>query len=424
MHNVLVFPCGSEIGLEIHRALLFSKHFRVFGASSVDDHGKFVYEKYIPDVPLVSDPGFIGALNQIITANNIDFIIPAHDDVVLFLSSNRCNIRAEIVTSDAETCHICRSKKSTYAVFHDILPTPNILDGSAIHSFPLFLKPDIGQGSKGTQLVRSKEELDFFINRDSSLLIMEYLPGKEYTIDCFTNRHGQLLFSEGRERVRISNGISVSSKEVNHPILKEFAQRINSHLNLRGAWFYQVKERANGEFVLLEIAPRIAGSMAFFRVNGMNFVQMSLFDCLGIDVEVVYNSNLTYADRALTTRYSLQYKYEVVYVDLDDTLIVEGKVNADLIKFLYQSRNQNIKIVLLTRHAGDVGTTLTQFSITVNLFHEIVVLKKQEPKSKYIVSHAAIFIDDSFAERKEVATNCGIPVFGLDSIELLFAPYW
>ena len=32
MKNVLVFPCGSEIGLEINRALSQSKHFKIFGA--------------------------------------------------------------------------------------------------------------------------------------------------------------------------------------------------------------------------------------------------------------------------------------------------------------------------------------------------------------------------------------------------------
>ena len=49
MKNVLVFPCGSEIGLEIHNALKYSKDFNLFGGSSVDDHGKYVYKNYIPN---------------------------------------------------------------------------------------------------------------------------------------------------------------------------------------------------------------------------------------------------------------------------------------------------------------------------------------------------------------------------------------
>jgi hypothetical protein len=35
--NVLVFPCGSEIGLEIHKSLSYSTHFTLVGGSSVDD---------------------------------------------------------------------------------------------------------------------------------------------------------------------------------------------------------------------------------------------------------------------------------------------------------------------------------------------------------------------------------------------------
>ena len=44
--NILVFPCGSEIALELYRALVHSKHFNLIGASSVDDHGRFVYHNY------------------------------------------------------------------------------------------------------------------------------------------------------------------------------------------------------------------------------------------------------------------------------------------------------------------------------------------------------------------------------------------
>ena len=46
MKKVLVFPCGSEIGLEIERALKFNKDYELIGGSSVNDHGMFEYEKY------------------------------------------------------------------------------------------------------------------------------------------------------------------------------------------------------------------------------------------------------------------------------------------------------------------------------------------------------------------------------------------
>ena len=57
--NILVFPCGSEVALEIHRSLRYSSHFNLIGASSVDDHGRFVFESYIDGLPFFTDEGFI-----------------------------------------------------------------------------------------------------------------------------------------------------------------------------------------------------------------------------------------------------------------------------------------------------------------------------------------------------------------------------
>lgn len=47
MINVLVFPCGSEIGLEVHNALKYDKHINLVGLSSVSSHGRVVYKNYI-----------------------------------------------------------------------------------------------------------------------------------------------------------------------------------------------------------------------------------------------------------------------------------------------------------------------------------------------------------------------------------------
>ena len=51
--RILVFPCGSEIGLEVNRALSNDIHFEMYGASSLPDHGKFVFKNYIEGVPFV-----------------------------------------------------------------------------------------------------------------------------------------------------------------------------------------------------------------------------------------------------------------------------------------------------------------------------------------------------------------------------------
>src|ERR1700752_2540001 len=108
--NVLVFPCGSEIGLEIYKSLSQSIHFTIFGASSTSDHGEYVYENYIADVPFIEDVAFIDELNKIIEEHSIDFIFPAHDSVVVKLAEEKKNgtLKCDVITSPYETCLVSR----------------------------------------------------------------------------------------------------------------------------------------------------------------------------------------------------------------------------------------------------------------------------------------------------------------------------
>jgi hypothetical protein len=96
MKNVLVFPCGSEIGLEVNQSLAYSTHFTLFGGSSVDDHGKFVYKNYIEGLPFLDSPNFINEINRTIKRYKIDYIIPAHDSAVLKLAENQSVISLQV----------------------------------------------------------------------------------------------------------------------------------------------------------------------------------------------------------------------------------------------------------------------------------------------------------------------------------------
>jgi predicted ATP-grasp superfamily ATP-dependent carboligase len=418
--NVLIFPCGSEIGLELHRSLSTSNHFNLIGASSCDNHGKFVYDNYIYGVPHVEDNNFISELNKIITEYKVDFIFPAHDSVVLKLAHNREALNCVVVTSDFETCEITRSKSKTYKTLHNVIKTPQIYNynNDFKHQFPVFIKPDIGQGSKGCLKINSQEELQQALTKENSLLILEYLPGKEYTVDCFTNRHGELIYVYGRERTRISNGISVNSKNINNENFYKIAQKINSCLKFRGVWFFQLKEDRYGELSLLEIAPRVAGTMALSRANGVNLPLMSLFDLLDMDLEILPNNYMLEIDRALKNKFHLDIKYDYIYVDFDDCLIFDKKINTHLVLFLYKSINDGKKIILISKHNGNLKKALKNYRLT-DIFDKIIHLKKEDKKYKYILNKDAIYIDDSFSERKEIKDKLGLCVFSPDMIECL-----
>ncbi len=425
--NVLVFPCGSEIGLEVHRALGYSTHFNLIGASSADDHGRFVYEQYVDGIPFVDKSDFIEKLNRVIDKYKIDFIIPTHDNVLFRLAQAKAagELNCELITSPLPTCEVATSKLKTYKTFKGIVPTPKIYKTAEEvrqSDLPIFLKPEVGNGSRGTYKAKTFEDIAFYTKKDPSLLLLEFLPGKEYTVDCFTNKDGKLLFCEGRQRARIGNGISVSSMPVNDGRFMKLAQKINGHLTFRGAWFFQVKEDKQGDLVLMEIAPRIAGTMGLARCRGVNPALLSLFDAMGYEVDVFINDYDIVVDRALENRYRHNIKYKHVYLDFDDLVIFEGKINPYVMAFVYQCINKGIQVHLLTKHKGDLHQTLKKYRLD-NIFDEIIWVKNDDQKPSVVKHKDAIFIDDSFAERKDVHEKCGIPVFDAHMIESLMEKF-
>jgi len=418
--KVLVFPCGSEVGLELFRCLAQDTHIELHGASSEpSNHGRYLYANYVDGLPYVTDPGFLDAMNALVRAQGIEYIFPAMDSVALELAAHQDRLVCKIIGSPHETCRVCCSKRMTYEVFAELMRVPSLYHNLGdVPRWPIFLKPDCGYGSRGTRLASSREEAKFFQTREKGLLAMEYLPGREYTIDCFTDRSGSLLFAGARERLRIQNGISVHSRPVEDPVFQELAGIINARLPLRGVWFFQVKENRDGEMTLLEIAPRVAGTMALHRNLGVNLAMLSVFDAMDLNVSVQINHFPIEIDRALASRFRADLSYRHVYIDLDDCLVCEGRVNTEAAAFLYQCVNRGITIHLLTRHAGDVGETLKRARLET-LFDEIIHLQAGERKSDAIRHADAIFIDDSFGERRDVHERRAIPVFAPDAIECL-----
>ena len=418
--NILVFPAGTEIALEIHDALKFSKFVKLFGATSVPCHAEFVYERCAENVPYVDDPALIDSLNALIDEWQIDYVYPAHDSALLRLTQERDRLHAAVVTSAEETVEICRSKNRTYEYLAGAPYLPQSYpDAAAVPSYPVFIKPSVGQGAVGARRIDDREHLDEALADGVEYAICEYLPGDEFTVDCFTDRHGKLLFAGPRSRARIRAGISVRSErfEADGGIMT-IAEDINRRFDFNGAWFFQLKKNAAGEYRLMEIAPRIAGTMCVSRNLGVNMPLLTLYNMWGYDVSIINNGNAELLVRAFINRFRTDISYSTVYVDFDDTVTVRGRVNAILMMFLYQARGAGKEIVLLTKHADDIEESLDKYAVSPRLFNEVIHIRQGEDKTVYIKPDS-IFIDDSFAERRAVHDNCGIPVFDLDMVESL-----
>lgn len=420
MKNILVFPCGSEIGLEIYKSLKNNIHFNLIGASSVEDHGGYIYENYIGNLPFSNDKNFLNQIKNIVIDNNIDAVYPTMDSVITLLKENESLIGCLVLSSELQTTEICLSKMKTYSLFKNKIPTPAVFNSyDEITEYPIFMKPNIGFGSRGVFIANNFVDVQFYNNKNKQLLMLEFLPGKEYTIDCFTNYKREILFVGPRERKRISNGISVNTSTLTlKNKFQDLAKTINDTLMFNGSWFFQVKEREDGTLVLMEIASRLAGSSSVYRIKGINFAALNIFNAFKFDVQIIENNYEVELDRALDNKYKIAIHYDNVYIDFDDTIIINGKINTEIISYLYKCINYNKKIILLTKHKFNIFESIKKYRLE-SIFDEIIQIGPNENKSNYITKIGSIFIDDSFAERKEVFDKLQINVFSIDQVQAL-----
>jgi hypothetical protein len=312
-------------------------------------------------------------------------------------------------------------KKKTYELLKDDINVPCIYNYNEVSTFPVFIKPECGYGSRDSLKISNKNELDFYNSKINNNIICEYLPGQEFTVDCFTSKKNGLIYCEARIRDKTVNGLSVLSRHINLPKVKKIGEIINKKIEFIGSWFFQIKYNKNNELTLLEIAPRIPGAACLHRNQGVNFPLLSIYEHFGNNIDnILTNEYDISCYKCFENRFKLSIDYDTVYVDLDDTIIIKNKVNTKIIQYLYHIKNNNKKIILITRNKEPINY-LEKFYINCNIFDEIIKVNSAEKKSFYVKSNSnSIFIDDSYTERLDVYNTNKIATFTCDMVECLF----
>jgi hypothetical protein len=381
---VFVFPACNEPGLEIVQALSKSNKIQLFGGSTGKgpyDPARNLLERYV-DCPRYDAPDFKTAFSAILRDHKIDIVIPAWDPLVETFS----DWSVEGVGFITPRPEIARLLRSTHPP--DTAP------------LPVFAKPDRESGSRSILLAETPEELAYAVSH--GLLLCDYLPGPEYTVDCISDRQGDLLFYQARARSVIGRGIALSTESVQHPAIDSHMARIAETLRIEGPWFAQFKEDAHGVPVLMEINARIGGSMTLTRLSGVNIPLIAVFMYAGYPVRIPAPRTGVLLNRSLRNLVQAQ-PFDAVVWDWDDTLVrKDGKPDPDAIAALYDLHNRGIRQFLLSKNP-DVKPFLESYAIP-DFFEEII---SSEDKGKVLqalfIRHGVtpaqcIVVNDSFSE--------------------------
>ncbi|MDQ5769651.1 ATP-grasp domain-containing protein [Thiothrix subterranea] len=109
------------------------------------------------------------------------------------------------------------------------------------------------------------------------LLVMEHLPGEEWSVDC-AGRNGQLLCAIQRKKhPQAGYGQEID----NNAAIQGMVERLTVYYGLNGLFNIQFKANAAGEPRLLEINPRPSGGFGMACMAGVNLAEVFLQNLQG-----------------------------------------------------------------------------------------------------------------------------------------------
>lgn len=301
-----IFECLSEI-----------KNGAVFcGDMDTHAYGRKMASGFEP-MPPSGSPQYLDKVLETATRFSCNVLLPITTHELPVLSKNEELIasaginlavspyRSMLVANDKAALYAFLQEQQLPCVAFEVCTSKEVLINAAEKLGKklgkLAIKPALGNGGRGfriivdeqyqqqhyfagkfanltTTLPAMKAELPEFF--DTPVIVSEYLPGQEYSVDAIANR-GQTLGMALRLRKKIVSGISVAGEFVNLPEIEEQVRRIIGLLELHGPIGLQFKENTQGFPLLLEINPRLQGAVSGCRAAGLNFPKMAVELALG-----------------------------------------------------------------------------------------------------------------------------------------------
>lgn len=284
-----------------------------------DASGRFLNDKF-EQILMADDENFIDDLLNVCLKHSIDVIFPLVTKELFKLSKNKAVFDSKgikIIVSDYKSLKIANDKSALcthlksmniltpkFKVVNTLDELENAFDELGFPNNPLCIKPSISNGSRGVRIIdNSINEFDLLFNHKPNslymsyhklksvlcqnnfpeLLVSEYLPGEEYTIDTIVS-NGEAKIVLPRVRSKMNGGISVAGEFENNSEIIRYCKEVISSLSLAGPIGVQVKKSKEGVFKILEINPRIQGTSIAALGAGVNLPLLAIYSIINKDI--------------------------------------------------------------------------------------------------------------------------------------------
>ncbi|MGD0377444.1 MAG: ATP-grasp domain-containing protein [Streptosporangiaceae bacterium] len=282
--RVLVTGAGGPAAVSVLKSLSADPSVRLI-AADMDPWAAGLY--LVPPeartlIPAGLDPGFADAALARCVAMGVDVLIPTVDAELRPLGRARADFRRagiELLLAPDQALDICLDKLALAECCAGQVPVPRTerYDQADPESwtYPVIVKPRTGSGSRGISLVESSQALAR-LDASADFLIQEFLPGEEYSIDVLADAAGHVVASVPRVRERVDSGVSVAGRTLHDGELERFGAAVATATGLTYIANVQFRRDAAGRPALLEVNPRVPGTLPLTVASGVDMPRMAL----------------------------------------------------------------------------------------------------------------------------------------------------
>ena len=253
-------------------------------------------------VPAGADPDFVDTLLTRCGTLDVDVVLPTVDAELRPLAQRRDTFTAAgiaLLLAEAGALDIILDKLALATHCAGVVRIPRTeLFGPALDpaswTYPAVVKPRTGSGSRGIHIVASAADLAA-MDRSTSLIVQDHLPGEEYSVDVLADTNGHVIASVPRIRARVDSGVSVGSRTVHDPEVEYFGRTVARATGITYVANVQCKRDRDGSPALLEVNPRIPGTLGLTIASGVDMPRLALAALLGRPVP----PHLDFCERAV-----------------------------------------------------------------------------------------------------------------------------
>ncbi len=304
------------------------------------DYKKFInsmHTKYCNNTILIENPnqnkqGHIVTLTKIIKNHAIDFFFPVDSGMYGdYIKSKELFGKAFLYVGEYDIYNQLHEKSKSQELAKKLgVRIPAFYKSIQESKIPFVAKPINQSSAKGVQYITSeKQRRKLKLEPDIEYVYQEYIVGQGCGYSVFA-KNGEIVTGNGHIRLAelpVSGGSSVYRDNYVNKKMEAIAFKVLKHTKWSGFAMFEFKLTPKNEIVLIEINPRIWGSINQGLQNGTNYFEA----ILGKGKNYINKDVKTYLSPSIYLaflKYMLKFNFKPLYIFLRN--IFKNQVDVNL----------------------------------------------------------------------------------------------